>query len=141
MLIVKLFPMIGCTCVCAGLIRLLGIGFTCLILFAGARVRVECKDRSNLNVVYGVEGLTDETGTYKITVSGDHNDQLCEAILVSSPLPECATIEQGRERARVYPTVNNGIVSRTRYANNMGFLKDAPLAGCAQLLKQYQESD
>lgn len=110
-------------------------------LLAGARLRVECKDDDTLDVIYKVEGVTDETGTYKIAVEGDHDGQLCEAVLVSSPMSECATVEQGRGRARVDLTSNNGIASSLRYANNLSFLRDSPLAGCAQLLKQYQDSE
>lgn len=62
-------------------------------------------------------------------------------VLVSSPRMECATAVPGRERARVVLTHNNGIASDTRYANNLGFEKDAPTVGCAQVMKQYQEYD
>lgn len=66
---------------------------------AGARVRVECKDDEILDMIDEVEGVTDETGTYKIAMEGDHDGQLWEVVLVSSPMSECATIEQGREGA------------------------------------------
>lgn len=112
------------------------------VFVAGAVVRLECKNRTSLKPVYTKEGVTDKTGCYKIRVAGDRADQLCEVVLVSSPEPECATIEEGRERARVYPTYDNGIVSTVRHANNLCFLKDYPLATCAQVLSMYsQESD
>ncbi|KAG9451597.1 hypothetical protein H6P81_011562 [Aristolochia fimbriata] len=105
----------------------------------GAKVRVECKDRDSMKLLYTADGVTDKDGTYKILVADDHQDQICESVLVSSPHSECATIETGRERARVFLTNNNGIASATRYANNLGFMKDAPVAGCSELLRQYQE--
>ncbi|XP_068637312.1 protein DOWNSTREAM OF FLC-like [Aristolochia californica] len=104
----------------------------------GAKVRVECKDRDTMKVLYTAEGITNKEGTYKILVANDHEDQICESVLVQSSQSECAAIEPGRERARVFLTNNNGIASPTRYANNLGFIKDAPIAGCAELLKQYQ---
>lgn len=100
---------------------------------------MECKDDDNHDMIYEVEGVTDETGTYKIAVEGDHDGQLCEAVLVSSPMSECETIEEGMERARVYPTSNNGIASSTRLANNLSSPMDSRLPGCAQLLEQYQD--
>ncbi|XP_077224414.1 pollen-specific protein C13-like [Tasmannia lanceolata] len=107
----------------------------------GAKVRVECRNRETGKPTYSIEGVTDRTGMYKIPVAGDHENEICESVLVSSPESKCSTIMAGRERARVVLTHNNGVVSDTQYANNMGFQKDAPLSGCAQVLKQYQEDD
>ncbi|XP_010261236.1 PREDICTED: pollen-specific protein C13-like [Nelumbo nucifera] len=107
----------------------------------GARVRVECRDRDNLNLLFSVEGVTDATGTYNIQVAEDHGDQLCEAVLVRSSQEDCGKIESGRERANVVLTRNNGVLSDKRFANNMGFIKDQPLAGCAEILKQYQSEE
>ncbi|XP_068643503.1 protein DOWNSTREAM OF FLC-like [Aristolochia californica] len=105
----------------------------------GAKVRIECKDRDSMKLLYTAEGITNKEGTYKVLVGGDHEDQICESVLVSSSQSECSAIEPGRERARVFLTNNNGIASPTRFANNLGFIKDAPIAGCSELLKQYQE--
>ncbi|KAF6154081.1 hypothetical protein GIB67_031342 [Kingdonia uniflora] len=105
----------------------------------GATVKVECKDRDTLRLVYSNEAVTDSTGAYEVHVAEDHEDQLCESILVSSPQADCASIEPGRDRARVILTDNNGISSNYRYANTMGFIKDHPLSGCTEVLKQYQE--
>ncbi|GMY17249.1 protein DOWNSTREAM OF FLC-like [Fagus crenata] len=107
----------------------------------GAKVRVECKDRSTMQLVYSKEGTTDSTGTYNIEVTEDHEDQLCDALLVSSPQHDCATASPGRDRARVILTGLNGIASQKRFANSMGFMKDKALSGCAEILKQYQEFD
>jgi len=108
---------------------------------AGARVRIECKDRDTLDLKYSVEGVTDSTGTYNIMVSEDHGDQMCDCMLVSSPQGDCATPSSGRDRARVILTRNNGVIADTRFANAMGFMKNEPLAGCTQLLQKYLETD
>ncbi|RVW56255.1 Protein downstream of FLC [Vitis vinifera] len=104
-----------------------------------AKVRVECKDRNSMQLLYSIEGITDSTGTYKIMVTEDREDQLCDAVLVSSPQSDCASVDPGRDRAAVILTRYNGIVSDNRYANSMGFLKDHPMSECTQLLQQYQE--
>ncbi|GLT64299.1 hypothetical protein SLA2020_368030 [Shorea laevis] len=57
------------------------------------------------------------------------------------PQHDCATVSPGRERTRVILTRYNGIASDNRFANAMGFMKDKALSGCAEILKQYQESD
>lgn len=111
------------------------------LVVAGARVRIECKDRASLQLKYSIEGVTDSTGTYKIVVADDHEDQICDAKLVSSPDPECSEPNKGRDRARVILTRSNGMSSDTRFANNMGFLRNQPLSGCTQLLKMYQENE
>ncbi|XXG79646.1 hypothetical protein AAC387_Pa09g0674 [Persea americana] len=107
----------------------------------GARVRLECRERESMEMTYGIDGMTDQTGTYKIPVPDDHENEICEMVLVSSPQMEYATAVHHADRARVALNHNNGIVSDTRYANNLGFLKDAPMVGCSQLLKKYQEYD
>ncbi|KAJ8628636.1 hypothetical protein MRB53_021959 [Persea americana] len=107
----------------------------------GARVRLECRERESMEMTYSIDGMTDQMGTYKIPVPDDHENEICEMVLVSSPQMECATVVHHADRARVALTRNNGIVSDTRYANNLGFLKDAPMVGCSQLLKKYQEYD
>ncbi|KAG2709271.1 hypothetical protein I3760_05G230600 [Carya illinoinensis] len=107
----------------------------------GAKVRIECKDRNTMQLLYSKEGTTDSTGTYSILVAEDHEDQLCDAMLVSSSQHDCATASPGRERARVILTGYNGIASNNRFVNAMGFMKEEALSGCAEVLKQYQEDD
>ncbi|XP_021896091.1 major pollen allergen Lol p 11-like [Carica papaya] len=107
----------------------------------GATVRVECQDRRTMEVVYTKEGKTDASGTYKIRVDEDHQDEICDAVLVRSSQINCSEPSAGRDRARVVLTNNNGIVSNTRYANAMGFDIDEVMSGCTQVLQQYQEVD
>ncbi|KAK1314562.1 Pollen-specific protein C13 [Acorus calamus] len=106
---------------------------------AGAKVRVECHLRETGEVTYTVDGVTDNTGSYKIQVADDHEDEYCESVLLWSPQNGCAVLEPGRERARVVLSRNTGIVSNKRIANNLGFQSDTQLPECAQLLAQYQE--
>jgi hypothetical protein len=114
-----------------------------LVLFfcVGAKVKVECKDRKTMKLVYSKEGTTDSTGKYNIYVDEDHQDQLCDAMLVSSPIHDCNKPSSGRDRARVILTNNNGIASNKRFANSIGFMKEEPMSGCTELLMQYQEMD
>ncbi|KAB2083598.1 hypothetical protein ERO13_A05G267800v2 [Gossypium hirsutum] len=108
---------------------------------AGAKVKVVCSNRKTGDVVYEKEGHTDSTGQYKIAVSEDHLDEICDAVLVKSSQPECAEMSSGRERARVVLTNFNGISSNTRFANAMGFMANKAEAGCAEVMKVYQEED
>ncbi|CAB4267101.1 unnamed protein product [Prunus armeniaca] len=107
----------------------------------GATVRLECRDRKTMDIRYTKEGRTDSTGTYKIPVTEDHEDQFCDAVLVSSSQEDCAAAAPGRDRARVILTGYNGIASYNRFANAMGFMKNEAVPGCAQILKQLQEFD
>lgn len=111
----------------------------CLLI--GARVRIECNYRDTLSLAYSVEGETDLTGTYSILVEDDHEDQICESVLVSSPISDCKSADPGRSRSTVVLTRFNGVVKTKRFANNMGFFKDQELPGCSQLLKQYLNYD
>ncbi|PNT27899.1 hypothetical protein POPTR_007G090100v4 [Populus trichocarpa] len=106
-----------------------------------ARVRIECRDRTDLQLRYSVEGVTDSTGTYKIKVEGDQADRLCHVVLVDSPLADCKTVDTARNGAEVILTRSNGAISDLHYANSLGFVKDKALPGCAELVKQLLESD
>ncbi|KAL2504570.1 Pollen Ole e 1 allergen and extensin family protein [Abeliophyllum distichum] len=107
----------------------------------GARVKLECRARDTLQVTYMVESVTDSTGSYNILVQDDRGDEVCDAVLVKSSDPECAIPNSGWDRARVILTRNNGMNSDIRFANAMGFLKNEPLASCAQILQKYQETE
>ncbi|CAL9073319.1 unnamed protein product [Musa textilis] len=106
---------------------------------AGAKVRIECRSKATGAKTCKVEGTTDHTGTYNILVADEHEHEICESVLVSSPESRCKTPLQGRERARVFLSRNNGIASDTRYANSLGFQKDTPMSVCAELLKTYEQ--
>ncbi|KAM7276340.1 hypothetical protein ACFE04_018206 [Oxalis oulophora] len=107
----------------------------------GARVKIECTERNSLEVVYRVDGETDATGTYKITVEDDHEDQICNAVLDYSPITSCGTKDKGRSKAPVVLTRSNGDISRVTFANAMGFLQDKAEPFCDELLKQYKLTD
>lgn len=110
-------------------------------MVAGARVRIECRDRKSLALTYSIEGVTDSTGTYKLNVADDHFDQMCDAMLVSSPDPLCSEPNLGRDKSRVILTRSNGMNSDIRFANNMGFLRNEPMAQCTKVLQMYQQTD
>ncbi|RRT82892.1 hypothetical protein B296_00016951 [Ensete ventricosum] len=110
-----------------------------LMCCAGAKVRIECRSKATGAKTCNFEGTTDLTGTYNILVADEHEHEICESVLVSSPESRCKTPLQGRERARVFLSRNNGIASDTRYANSLGFQKDTPLSVCAELLKTYEQ--
>ncbi|KDP46869.1 hypothetical protein JCGZ_24078 [Jatropha curcas] len=107
----------------------------------GAKVRIECLDRVNSQLKYSIEGKTDSTGTYRIKVKDDHQDQFCYAVLVSSPQANCKTADPGRSRAEVILTRSNGAVSDLHFANSMGYFRYQPMSGCAELVKELLHSD
>lgn len=107
----------------------------------GAKVRVDCKLKTTGLKSCSYEGHTDHTGTYNILVADEHEHELCESVLVSSPDMRCATTVPGRERATVFLTSNNGVTSNVRTANALGFQKDVALPGCAQILKMYVDEN
>ncbi|KAL6641131.1 hypothetical protein ACP70R_019312 [Stipagrostis hirtigluma subsp. patula] len=106
---------------------------------AGAKVRVECKSKTTGEKTCSFDGHTDRTGTYNILVADEHEHELCETVLVSSPDMACAKTVAGRERAPVFLTSNNGVESNIRLANALGFQKDVALSECSQLLRMYEE--
>ncbi|KAL5096875.1 hypothetical protein RYX36_001202 [Vicia faba] len=104
----------------------------------GATVRVECKE-DNGTVTFTKEAITDATGSYKIEVDGDHEDEECQVNLVKSPRPDCAEVDSEshlEQAAKVSITHNNGIISPIRTTSPLGFLRKERLPGCAQVLKE-----
>ncbi|XP_072984394.1 pollen-specific protein C13-like [Typha latifolia] len=108
---------------------------------AGAKVSVECRSKTSGAKTGSYNGVTDHTGTYNILIAKEHENEICESVLISSADSGCASLVKGRERARVFLTRNNGIATDFRFANALGFQKDTPVAGCAQLLKMYEENE
>lgn len=109
--------------------------------FTGAKVRVECRTMDTKAKTCSFDGVTDSTGTYNIKVAGEHEYEVCESVLVSSPDGECSSPLMGRERATVVLSDNNGLASDTRVANALGFKKNTPLAWCSSLMKVYAVDD
>ncbi|XP_039141067.1 major pollen allergen Lol p 11-like [Dioscorea cayenensis subsp. rotundata] len=107
----------------------------------GAKVKMECKRYDNDEVSYEAEAVTDGSGTYSITINNDHQDEICEVVLLESPLAGCNEIVVGRNRARVVLTQNSGMSSGVRYANSLGFYKEDPLPLCGELLQMFALDD
>lgn len=108
-----------------------------MIIVTGAKVRLECRDRETENVTYTVEGDTTEGGRYSLHIEGDHEDEVCETVLVKSSRPDCDEVNKDaftRRSARISLTKNNGIHSQARMANPLGFMRKKPLPGCAEVL-------
>lgn len=108
-------------------------------MLAGAKVRLECRDREGGSLTYSIEGDTDAHGMYSLPVDGDREDEICEVVLVKSNKPGCEEINNSpfvRKGARVSITANNGLASPVRLANPLGFLKKEPLPQCDDVLKE-----
>ncbi|XP_061342763.1 olee1-like protein [Gastrolobium bilobum] len=108
-------------------------------LLEGATVRVECKEEESGNVTFTKEAVTDASGSYKVEVDGDHEEEVCEVVLVKSPRKDCSEVDREshlEQAARISITNNAGIVSPVRKANPLGFLKKERLPSCGNLLKE-----
>ena len=102
-------------------------------------MRVECKEFEGGNTTFSKEAVTDASGTYRVEVDGDHEEELCEVVLVKSSREDCDEINNQSHlylAARISITANNGIVSPVRNANPLGFLKKTPKPECPDVLKE-----
>lgn len=100
---------------------------------------MECRDREGGSVTYSSQAETDEKGTYRIPVDGEHEEEICEVVLAKSSDPECSEVSKDpfqKKGARVSLTKNNGIVSPVRLANPLGFMKKKPIAECGEVLRE-----
>lgn len=99
---------------------------------------MQCKEE-NGTITFSKEAVTDARGTYRLEIDGDHEDDVCEVVLVKSPRKDCSEVDTDshlKQAARVSITKNNGIVSSLRTANPLGFLKNQRLPGCSQMLRE-----
>lgn len=102
-------------------------------------MKIECRDREGGNVKYSSQAETNEKGAYTISVDGEHEEEICEVVLVKSSDPECSEVSKDpflKKSARVSLTMNNGIVSPVRLANPLGFMKKKPIPECAKVLSE-----
>jgi len=110
------------------------------VCISGAKVKLECKGRENQTVTLTKEAVTDNAGNYQMEVMGDHEEEVCEIVLLQSPDPECGDVNNQeflRNAARISLTANDGIVSNeTRTINPLGFMRKTPLAECPQVFKE-----
>ncbi|XP_042403959.1 pollen-specific protein C13-like [Zingiber officinale] len=104
----------------------------------GAKVKLECRHYETDAVNQYAEGVTDATGSYHLEVEDQHEEEICEVVLVGSPLKgDCDEVSNGRDRARILVAGRSGLVTPVRYANDLGFLKSTPLPHCGALLQQF----
>ncbi|GFZ12400.1 hypothetical protein Acr_23g0007850 [Actinidia rufa] len=115
---------------------------TCRVLFetkvseyiAGADVKLQCRSRVDDSVTLTMTGTTDKDGFYRLSVSGDHEDEICEVTAISSPNPDCNETVPEISTAKVGLSKNSGILSTSRYCNSIGFVKKESLSTCIKVL-------
>jgi hypothetical protein len=100
---------------------------TYTFMITGAKVRLECKHFGTDVVERTTDGMTEETGTYKIELKGSHAEDICEVVLVQSSRANCAR--------------DAGICDNLCLANRLSYFKDVPLPVCGALLKQFNLAD
>ncbi|XP_010529196.1 PREDICTED: pollen-specific protein-like At4g18596 [Tarenaya hassleriana] len=106
----------------------------------GAKVRLECKNRVNGTLTVSKEAVTDESGSFLMEVTGDHEEEVCEIVLVESPDKDCSEVSKEaflRNAAKISLTANDGIVSNeTRIVNPLGFMVKTPSTECPAAFKE-----
>lgn len=99
-------------------------------------MRLQCRNISTETETFSVEGVTDKDGKYKLTVEGDHQDDICEVTVVKSPREDCKEAVTGYEKARIECSDNVGIHNAVRYANALFFMKSEAVSGCKEVLDE-----
>ncbi|XP_074589579.1 major pollen allergen Lol p 11-like [Curcuma longa] len=114
-----------------------GFETTATTYMEGAKVKLVCTNFTTGATTFTSEATTDGSGTYRLSVEHDHQEESCWIQLAKSSQNDCSEINDERNRAPVVITHNVGIASNVRHANSLGFLKDVPLSNCGQILMQY----
>ncbi|KAJ4821902.1 hypothetical protein Tsubulata_032190 [Turnera subulata] len=100
----------------------------------GVKVRLECNSRENGTLTFSEEGVTDKGGSYTLSVRGDHEEDICQIKLLSSPRADCNEQFQSTDMARILITRNVGVAEPKRYANALGFKIKTALPECDKVL-------
>lgn len=113
--------------------------FTTTIIFTlyeiGVKVGLECYNETTKKVTFKTETQSDQNGTYKIKVPGDHDEDICEVTLLESRDPKCKEVIPGSIRSdRVPLTIKNGVYGFTRFANILSFATKEALPDCTKVL-------
>ncbi|KAJ4794962.1 Pollen Ole e 1 allergen and extensin family protein [Rhynchospora pubera] len=103
----------------------------------GAKVKLECRHFLGGKVEHTVPGVTDKNGAYIIELADNHENEICEVVLVESSMKDCAELVPGRDRARVVLSNDIGISADVRYANALGYNRTVPLDVCKEVTKMY----
>ena len=103
---------------------------------------MECRHFETQKLHDKAEATTDAGGWYRMDIGDDHQDEICEVMLLKSPEADCAEVERFRDRSRVPLTKNNGMeMGGVRYANPIAFFRKDPLADCGDILEKYDLKD
>ncbi|CAN4116603.1 unnamed protein product [Withania somnifera] len=108
---------------------------------SGAEVRLQCRNLTDHSVTLTVEGKTNEQGVYSLLVEDNHENEICEMILMKSTMDDCTEVPEGgyaKESARITITNNNGIIETTRHANPLFFLKKEVFSECDKVFKELE---
>lgn len=105
-----------------------------VLFLVGAEVQLQCRDEESDKETYSVDGKTEGNGWYKLPVEGDHEKDICEVSVKSSPRDDCK--KPMEDKARVVCTDNSGIHTESRFANPLGFEIDTPLHNCKEVLDE-----
>ncbi|XP_073147887.1 anther-specific protein LAT52-like [Henckelia pumila] len=104
----------------------------------GSKVRLVCTDAVTKAVTYSVEGVANADGHYSLSVTGDHEKDICEVRAVASPKSDCAEIMSEVESSRIICTRNSGIHTPVRFANPLGFMTKDIIPQCLDVVKDLE---
>ncbi|KAH7844441.1 hypothetical protein Vadar_027998 [Vaccinium darrowii] len=113
----------------------------CRVLFPAAGgnigqavVELSCRDRDDGTPTLTIQGKTDNVGYYAINVNKDHENDICDVQVVSSPEPDCNIIVPAISTTRINLARNSGIITASRFANPIGFMRKEALPECHDVL-------
>ncbi|KAE9456360.1 hypothetical protein C3L33_11727, partial [Rhododendron williamsianum] len=99
-----------------------------------ADVELQCRDRENGTVTLTKAQKSDDGGYYSIYIDKDHQNDICEVRVVSSPIPECSEIVPEISRNRVNLAKESGIITNSRFVNPIGFVSKNAYPECHDVL-------
>ena len=102
---------------------------------------IECRDREGGSITHSGTAVTDASGSYKLAVEEEHEEDICAVSLIKSANSDCSEVSKDpflKKSARVSLTVNNGISSPVRLPNPLGFLRKERLPQCDAVLKEIE---
>ncbi|KAJ4823161.1 hypothetical protein Tsubulata_019211 [Turnera subulata] len=84
------------------------------------------------------DAVTDDKGMYHIKVTGNHDEDICEVMLVESNDPDCNEVNKDqylKKTARVEISSDDGEVEKVREVSPLGFMIKEPMAQCVDVMR------
>ncbi|KAK7244181.1 hypothetical protein RIF29_38999 [Crotalaria pallida] len=105
---------------------------------SGVKVTLECRKPDTGDRTFTLDGVTESTGHYTLTVEGDHQDEICAVKTEVNQHKHCNVPMNTSDSDRIVLTKNDGVSSSLRFVNPLGFKTNDVDQECFKVYKELE---